>query len=111
MGAKHTPGPWVAEPQVGKGAWVKGSDGQWAALSCGTDDANGAANARLIASAPDLLEVARLELIRAESDLENEVQWCVQWDEDPEEDAAVTVLRSRRDFIAAAIARATGEAA
>jgi len=59
MGAKHTPGPWVAEPQIGKGAWVKGSDGQWAALSCGTDDANGAANARLIASAPDLLEALR----------------------------------------------------
>lgn len=51
----HTPGPWNAEPMTGRGAWVKGSSGEWAALSCGDTDATAEANARLIAAAPDLL--------------------------------------------------------
>jgi len=105
MGEKHTPGPWVAEPQVGKGAWVTGSDGQWAALSCGTDDANGAANARLIASAPDLLASLRqcvdaMER-QAESARANNSRGASEWE------PGGSMLANAR----AAIARATGEAA
>lgn len=48
---RATPGPWKAEPQAGKGAWIAGPSGEWAALSCGTNDERGAANAAFIASA------------------------------------------------------------
>jgi hypothetical protein len=109
MGAKHTPGPW--KTAATDDSLIVAGRTKIASTYEVNDDVWGEANARLIASAPDLLEVARRELIRAESDLENEVQLCAQWDEDPEEDVAVAELRSRRDFIAAAIARATGEAA
>lgn len=63
--SKHTPGPWVAEPVGGKGSWVKGSTGEWAALACGDTSESAEANARLIAAAPDMLEalnaIQRLE--------------------------------------------------
>ena len=39
---------------TGSGAWIAGSDGNWAALSCGETDRLGEANARLIALAPTL---------------------------------------------------------
>lgn len=53
---KHTPGPWLAEVSAAKVAWIQGSNGEWAALACGETDASAAANARLIAAAPDMLE-------------------------------------------------------
>lgn len=52
---EHTQGPWQAEANAGRGAWIKGSTGEWAALSCGDTDERARANARLIAAAPDLL--------------------------------------------------------
>lgn len=57
--SKHTPGPWVAEPGGGKGSWVKGSTGEWAALACGDTSESAEANARLIAAAPDMLKALR----------------------------------------------------
>lgn len=51
----HTPGPWTAEPKAKRGAWIKGSTGEWSALACGDTDASANANARLIAAAPELL--------------------------------------------------------
>lgn len=51
---KFTPGPWVAEQDGGKGSWVKGVTGEWAALSCGDTDESANANAHLIAAAPVL---------------------------------------------------------
>lgn len=53
--SKRTPGPWQAEPMTGRGAWIKGENGNWAALSCGETDLEAEANARLIAAAPELL--------------------------------------------------------
>lgn len=57
---KSTPGPWTAEKNGGKGAWIKGANGEWSAMACGTDDENADANARLIAAAPDLLEALKV---------------------------------------------------
>jgi len=59
MSAKHTPGPWVAETGAGRGAWIKGSDGEWSALSCGATDEVAEENARLIAAAPELLDALK----------------------------------------------------
>jgi hypothetical protein len=59
---KHTPGPWTAEMGAGKGAWVKGSTGEWSALACGDTDESANANAALIAAAPDLLSACRAAL-------------------------------------------------
>jgi len=62
MSAAHTPGPWEREKGAGRGAWIKGRSGEWAALACGGNDETAEANARMIAAAPDLLDVARLTL-------------------------------------------------
>lgn len=56
MSEKFTPGPWTAEPMVGRGAWVKGVTGEWAALSCGDTNERAQSNASLIAAAPELYE-------------------------------------------------------
>lgn len=58
MTSKHTPGPWLVK---GKQS-IRGSDGEYIAK---TNWNNGAANARLIAAAPELLsalQVAELAL-------------------------------------------------
>ena len=47
---EHTPTPWTAE-KGGKGAWIKGANGEWAALSCGDTDATADANAAFILEA------------------------------------------------------------
>lgn len=70
-GARFTPGPWMAEPMTGRGAWVKGESGEWAALSCGNTDAIAEANARLIAAAPDMYEALIAALPYIESELDN----------------------------------------
>lgn len=57
--SKHTPGPWEAEG-AGKSSWIKGSDGNWAALACGTDDENANANGFLISAAPELLAALKM---------------------------------------------------
>ena len=74
----HTPGPWAAEPTNPHDGW----DG-WEV--CGADgfrvcDAHGcqsnvvrAANARLIAAAPELLEVAEMVLGMATVDMPQEL--------------------------------------
>lgn len=56
----YTPGPWVVEQNGGKGAWIAGSTGEWAALACGDSNATAEANARLIAAAPEMLEALLL---------------------------------------------------
>ena len=59
--AKFTPGPWEADPLTGRGAWIKGPKGKRAALTCGETNEEAAANACLIAAAPETLaELKRL---------------------------------------------------
>jgi hypothetical protein len=80
MTTTHTPGPWQATPNIEYGSYgptwtirfdkqkvVAGISG--AGLHCGREQAE--ANARLIAAAPDLLDlletaIARVELANAE---------------------------------------------
>ncbi len=52
----HTPGPWKIEQGGGRGAWIEGTDGEYAALAAGNTDERANANASLIAAAPELLE-------------------------------------------------------
>lgn len=47
---KATKGPWKAEDQGKRGAWV-GRDGDWAALSCGHSDEQATDNGAFIAHA------------------------------------------------------------
>jgi hypothetical protein len=77
MTAKHTPGPWtiarssrgypyqIDAPNGSRGPGGIRSVTRWAAISLPTS-AEGEANARLIVSAPDLLEAAKLALQVAE---------------------------------------------
>ena len=103
---QHTPGPWHSEgyPRY-VGPTVVSPDGPVCAISTGPLDRTlprmpAAANARLIASAPDLL--AALE---AAAELaEGTVKLLRQLDMESGRIAAECVLRSAR----AAIARATG---
>ncbi|WP_206759317.1 hypothetical protein, partial [Acinetobacter baumannii] len=58
---KHTPGPWHVDPNWGPSE----EHPEWASINIGSDyicvsGHIGAANARLIASAPDLLEALKL---------------------------------------------------
>lgn len=79
---QHTPGPWAADvgfclelPQVGIPAGVKADGVSICTVRARPDAATAAANARLIAAAPDLLEalvVARVELLRGDF----ETGWC-----------------------------------
>ena len=55
---KLTPGPWEPEKSGGRGLWIKGSNGEWAALACGDTDERAEANALAIAALPDLIEAA-----------------------------------------------------
>jgi len=57
MTAKHTPGPWIAHycPEDGGEYSIHASNGIHVALSIGGTKSE-AANARLIAAAPELLE-------------------------------------------------------
>ena len=52
---KWTPGPWVAEPMVGKGAWI-GNEGAWTALALGETEELARANKHIITAAPDLYD-------------------------------------------------------
>jgi hypothetical protein len=99
--SRFTPGPWEAEPQTGRGAWIKGSDGEWAALSCGDTDERGRANAHLIAAAPDLYE-ALAGVIPANVCLTN-----MRWPDDTVVPCDVTLGELRK--AAAALAKARGE--
>ena len=56
-GGKHTPGPWtVAGPSGDLEIWSREAHKSIAFLASYPDPANEAANARLIAAAPELLE-------------------------------------------------------
>jgi len=89
----------LAASQVGEVWHIKGP--------CPPDD-EAAANARLIASSPDLLEAAREGLICAEADIEDRRQSNKEHGDDDASDPILAVLIARRDLIAAAIAKATG---
>jgi hypothetical protein len=70
MSAQHTPTPWGAEPKGGKGSWIKGASGEWAALSCGDEDATADANAEFICRAVNAHDdlVAALKYARDKAD-------------------------------------------
>lgn len=80
---KHTPGPWeVASPAMTSDRCVRDvAHREWI---CGPIDGNtvteSAANARLIAAAPDLLAALRrvMEIIDAGDDLSNEAFYGVE---------------------------------
>jgi hypothetical protein len=122
MGAKHTPGPWRSIIDDTGGQWsgwplcitaeneddktVVRTGGQWPyEWDAATSQREAVANARLIASAPDLLEalIASLSLDPLRMELED----CL----DDEREALVAELQQIEAQISAAIARATGEAA
>ena len=46
-----TPGPWVAEPCMGHGTWIRNSTGKWSGFAGGETKAVADANSRLIVSA------------------------------------------------------------
>lgn len=60
MGKKHTPGPWTVDTTLitGRGIKIPISSDHWEVCTIETDDTddNAAADARLIAAAPDLYE-------------------------------------------------------
>lgn len=60
MNAMHTPGPWHVDPDAS--ICVSGPDGNVALMNLARPKAVSEANARLIASAPELLAVARKAL-------------------------------------------------
>ena len=100
---KHTPGPWLIEPQWsercgGSVAVVNREVSGWDWDVCSVHSSE--ANARLIAAAPDLLEAAQLALQIAESWIHD------QLDGTSSIDGALLHL----DPVRAAIARARGEA-
>ena len=59
---KCAPAPWIAEPQGGRGAWIKGANGKWVALACGDTHEEADAHARIIVAAP-LLEKALKDVL------------------------------------------------
>jgi hypothetical protein len=96
MNTQHTPGPWRYEranpsPTTGEHLIAGAKNGYLAEIrDCGSGDVF--ANARLIAAAPDLLELARQIVLAADQN---------------EGDIPADIVSGAR----AAIAKATGEAA
>ena len=89
---KLTPGPWAPEKSGGRGSWIKGSNGEWAALACGDTDERAEANALAIAALPDLIEAAEnivcgLEEFEAEA-LNGDIGGG--WPRDCDEDFVIT---------------------
>ena len=58
MTTTHTPGPWATYINGGKDGWIANAEGDL--IACAVRDDTMAANARLIAAAPDLLAVAEM---------------------------------------------------
>lgn len=59
MNAQHTPGPWIVDGQ-GIRALVRGSNGVIVAVRHRQPSEEHEANARLIAAAPDMLQMLRV---------------------------------------------------
>ena len=53
--SKATPGDWTYEENGGCGSWISGTNGEWAALSCGNTNERADENAALIAAARNLI--------------------------------------------------------
>jgi len=105
--SKHTPGPWVHNPTdepQNADRHVRVDDGQWlrviAKVKHGEKD-NARANARLIAAAPDLLEVLERLIAWHENPSARVAHCCVCGQTYPDE----AWMDAR-----AAIRKATGEA-
>jgi len=97
MGLKHTPGPWSANEYLPGDCWhiSYGKRGNWIAeVAVDGDQKGAAADARLIASAPDLLEAAQGADLSAVDIAED----------------MVTISGASYRALRAAIAKATGEA-
>ena len=73
MTTKHTPGPW----HIANGVQIRSNRDQIAKIWM-MRDGEGRANARLIASAPDLLE-ALIELADCGAEAWGEDRPCVKW--------------------------------
>lgn len=59
MSAVHAPGPWEMAGPVGRAVWIQSEARSNIAAVHGAYTDEGLANARLIASAPELLEIVR----------------------------------------------------
>jgi len=128
--SKHTPGPWSVPEQYC--SEIERADGKTIA-SCwhekcvdvevklvGVADVSleeSKANARLIAAAPDLLEVAKRALryiptdcVQCRGDKCRE-RWCISCYGDDTAEAAIAEAKADIDAIRAAIAKAEGGAA
>jgi len=99
MSAQHTPGPWEAEPNGS----IKGSNGEWSALSLGNSYGTTDANARLIAAAPEMLSSLEWMVFWLQGALTCET-WG--WDGDQRKAAEFTLVEAK-----AIIAKAKGGAA
>lgn len=100
MSKRHTPGPWTADitdnPADGSPAWGVDAAEHSVCILDGPQDVN-EPNARLIASAPDLLELCRAVLLRL--DLEAAERAA----------GAIFPCAAMREDLRAAIKRAEGE--
>jgi len=102
---KHTPGPWTLTHAHGETYVSNNLPGGWIAdlgnLLCGKDKARRAQNeadARLIASAPDLLAICE------------QIEFhCPQGEIKPDERYTVSLLGAQIHALRAAIAKARGE--
>jgi hypothetical protein len=104
MSAKHTPaGPEWTVQDVGHG--IRIGDIAWVGFGSAYPKETHRANAQLVSAAPDLLEAVTYQL-----DLN---QWIESADpEDPFFDETLRLrLNTASDYMRAAIAKATGEAA
>lgn len=61
-------GPWVAEPGVGRGAWIAKARGEWVALACGDTDVSAREHAEMICAFPELLAAAKALIDRWPTD-------------------------------------------
>ena len=95
--AQHTPGPWITDTLGGTTVWPKGGNSLIAQCT-GFERAENVSNARLIASAPDLLAALQWVVECFDGDPSDNPDWQYQ-------DQSHAVDRAKL-----AIAKATGGA-
>lgn len=101
MNTKHTPGPWHVVKNAGKHndqVAILGPDDYYVSGTCGHyTSANAMANARLISSAPDLLDAVHslAVALQHEAALENKGLTTASWDALAQARAAISKAEGR----------------
>jgi len=104
--AKHSPGPWVVNPLQLNQVCMADASYEVAMAAVLHPAAVTVANARLMAAAPELLDLARLVLRGLQS---GSIKARAVMDMDP--NAACVDIRPLSEIVRTAIANATGEKA